>query len=72
MNAKIMSNPNTGIKKVPSKPVTVPHEFHLSSYQRAHERDKEGVDKHEFHAQPLNKRILEGTVVSTYGDNPKF
>ena len=59
-----MTNPNTGIRKVPRKPPTIPEEFHLSTNQRVHEQEKQEEEKHEFHAQPLNKKILEGTVVS--------
>ena len=64
MNTKILTNPNTGITKVPKKPTTKPEEFHLSSNQRTHNREREQEEKHEFHAQPLNKKILEGIVVS--------
>lgn len=66
MNEKILQNPNTGIKKVPSRPPTVPEEFHLSSNMKKLEREPNNDEDHyEFHAKPLNKKILERPVVSS-------
>ncbi|XP_053401095.1 targeting protein for Xklp2 homolog isoform X2 [Mercenaria mercenaria] len=61
VNPKIFKNPNTGVRKVPTKAPTVPEEFHLSSKNRHHEKEK-SEEQYHFHAQPLNKKILEGTV----------
>jgi hypothetical protein len=50
---------------VPTKPPTVTEEFHLSSKHRHHDHEKEqSEEQFHFHAQPLNKKILKGTVVS--------
>lgn len=48
---------------MPVKATTVPEEFHLSSKNRGPEKEHEKEEHYEFHAQPLNKRILEGPVV---------
>lgn len=65
INTKILTNPNTGVRKVPSKPLTQPEEFALSSgIQKKKEEEEEEEKEHfEFHANPLNKKILEGPVV---------
>ena len=61
---KILKGGISGVKRVESKAPTVPEEFHLSHASRAH-HDKETQEEHyEFHARPLNKKILEGPVVS--------
>ncbi|XP_061197488.1 targeting protein for Xklp2 homolog isoform X2 [Saccostrea echinata] len=64
VNKKILSNPNTGVKKVTPKPVTKFEEFEFEGGRRPHnnsmKRDKE--EKYEFHAQPAPKKILEGPV----------
>ncbi|PVD20655.1 hypothetical protein C0Q70_18813 [Pomacea canaliculata] len=65
VNEKILSNPHCGVKKVPSKPPTEPEEFALSCNLRGRNETKheEEEDNHyEFHAKPLNKKILEGPV----------
>ena len=67
MNTKIFSNPSAGIRKVPSKPATVPEAFHLSSNVKTLDRNHKHEEEHfEFHAKPFNKKILEGTVVSIH------
>lgn len=60
VNTKVLSSSNLGIKKVPSKPVTLPEEFALSSGVA---KKNEEEEHYEFHANPLNKKIMEGTVV---------
>ncbi|XP_052819301.1 targeting protein for Xklp2-like isoform X2 [Mya arenaria] len=63
MNQRIFKNPSTGIRKVSSKAPTVPEEFHLSHNNRAlHRDDKHQEEHYEFHAKPLNKKILDGPV----------
>nr|KAG5696627.1 hypothetical protein BaRGS_034088 [Batillaria attramentaria] len=63
VNSKILSNPNTGVKKVASKPPTQPEEFQLSANTRRDRSQKEEEEEQfEFHAQPLNRKILEGPV----------
>ncbi|KAK7115053.1 targeting protein for Xklp2 homolog isoform X2 [Littorina saxatilis] len=59
VNTKVLSSSNLGIKKVPSKPVTLPEEFALSSGVA---KKNEEEEHYEFHANPLNKKIMEGTV----------
>ena len=65
VNPKIFTNPSMGVKKVPRKPTTVPEGFHLSSDKKSQGKDDGNPDDEhfQFHAQPLNKKILEGVVV---------
>lgn len=63
INTRILSNPNLGVKKVPTKPPTEPEEFTLSANLRKKDLDVKSGEKYEFHAQPINKKILEGPVV---------
>lgn len=63
VNAKILTNPNTGVRKVPSKPPTQPEGFALSSGIPKKKENKDEEEHFEFHANPLNKKILEGPVV---------
>lgn len=65
VNTKILTNPNTGVRKVPSKPPTHPEGFALSSGIPKKKEDKD-EEHFEFHANPLNKKILEGPVVRKY------
>ncbi|XP_052225365.1 targeting protein for Xklp2 homolog [Dreissena polymorpha] len=61
LNTKIFQNPS--LKKVTVKAPTVPEEFHLSHNLKAHDKEAKQEEEHyEFHAKPLNKKILEGTV----------
>ncbi|KAL4234469.1 Protein tpx2 [Mactra antiquata] len=62
VNHKIFENSCLGIKRVAPKAPTVPEEFHLSSKNRGLEKPKEKEEHYEFHAQPLNKKILDGPV----------
>lgn len=63
VNAKILTNPNTGVKKVASKPPTQPEEFQLSAAVRHNNSSKEEKqEEYQFHARPLNKKILDGPV----------
>lgn len=48
---------------MPTKTATVPKEFHLTA-GRKHQEEDQPEEHYEFHAQPLNKKILEGVVVS--------
>ena len=61
VNAKILNNSGIGVKKVAPKPPTEPEAFALSTgIQKKKESEKE---QYEFHANPVNKKILEGPVV---------
>ncbi|XP_060551268.1 targeting protein for Xklp2 homolog isoform X2 [Ruditapes philippinarum] len=80
-NPEIFKNSSLGVKKVPTKPPTVTEEFHLSSKHRHHDHEKEqSEEQYHFHAQPLNKKILKGTVgvkeakklPSTVPESPAF
>ena len=51
------------MRKVPSKPVTQPEEFALSSGTQKKKEEEEEEERFEFHANPLNKRIRDGPVV---------
>lgn len=65
VNQKILQNPCTGVKKVASKPPTQIEEFHLEGQKRGQNRSLDAKEeKYEFHAQPVPKEILEGTVVN--------
>ncbi|XP_052060754.1 targeting protein for Xklp2 homolog isoform X2 [Mytilus californianus] len=63
VNQKILQNPATGVKKVPSKPTTQVEEFNLEGLKRNQNKSIEKKEeKYEFHAQPVPKDILEGPV----------
>lgn len=63
VNVKILNNPMTGVRKVPSKPVTQPEEFPLSSGIPRKKKDNQHEEEHyEFHANPINKKMLEGPM----------
>jgi ABC-type multidrug transport system permease subunit len=65
VNTKILTNPMTGVRRVPTKPLTQPEEFALSHGVPKKKREEEKEDEEfEFHAKPVNKKILEGPVVS--------
>ncbi|XP_076470429.1 targeting protein for Xklp2-like isoform X3 [Babylonia areolata] len=60
VNTKILNKSGLGVKKPPVKPPTEIEEFSLSSgLQKKKEVEEECF---EFHAKPLNKKILEGPV----------
>lgn len=63
VNTKILQNPATGVRKVPSKPPTQIEEFNLEGQKRNQNKsiDKK-VEKYEFHAQPVPTEILDGPV----------
>lgn len=65
MNKRILTNPNTGVKKVAPKPVTKFEEFDLECGKRPQNKSlrSDTEEKFEFHAQPAPKKILEGPVV---------
>lgn len=64
VNQKILQNPATGVRKVPSKPTTQVEEFNLEGLKRNQNKSIEKKEeKYEFHAQPVPKDILEGPVV---------
>lgn len=65
VNTKILQNPATGVRKVPSKPPTQIEEFNLEGQKRNQNKsiDKK-VEKYEFHAQPVPTEILDGPVVN--------
>ena len=65
VNTKILQNPATGVRKVPSKPPTQVEEFNLEGQKRNQNKyiDKK-VEKYEFHAQPVPIEILDGPVVN--------
>ncbi|XP_033755054.1 LOW QUALITY PROTEIN: targeting protein for Xklp2 homolog [Pecten maximus] len=62
VNERILTNPNTGVRKVPSKPLTHPEEFHLTAAERRAQDSSTEEEKYEFHAKPAPKKILEGPV----------
>ncbi|XP_021358329.1 targeting protein for Xklp2 homolog isoform X2 [Mizuhopecten yessoensis] len=62
VNERILTNPNTGVRKVPSKPITTPEEFHLTAPDRRAQDSSTEEEKFEFHAKPLPIKILEGPV----------
>ncbi|VDI50138.1 targeting protein for Xklp2 [Mytilus galloprovincialis] len=63
VNQKILQNPATGVRKVPSKPTTQVEEFNLEGLKRNQNKSIEKKEeKYEFHAQPVPKDILEGPV----------
>ncbi|XP_063441850.1 targeting protein for Xklp2 homolog isoform X2 [Mytilus trossulus] len=63
VNQKILQNPATGVRKVPSKPTTQIEEFNLEGLKRNQNKSIEKKEeKYEFHAQPVPKDILEGPV----------
>ncbi|XP_060066423.1 targeting protein for Xklp2 homolog [Ylistrum balloti] len=62
VNERILTNPNTGVRKVASKPLTNPEEFHLTAADRRTQDSSTEEEKFEFHAKPVPKKILEGPV----------
>lgn len=64
VNKRILTNPNTGVKKVAPKPVTKFEEFDLECGKRPQNKSlkSDTEEKFEFHAQPAPKKILEGPV----------
>ncbi|KAL8612429.1 hypothetical protein ACOMHN_008414 [Nucella lapillus] len=61
VNTKILANPGIGVKKVPTKPPTEFEEFTLSADSQKKRKEEED-NFFEFHAKPINKKILEGIV----------
>ncbi|XP_071083385.1 targeting protein for Xklp2 homolog isoform X1 [Haliotis cracherodii] len=63
VNTRIMSQA-TGLYKPEPKPTTKPEEFNLHLDKRFQERPNKASDEEEFvfHAQPVPRKILEGTV----------
>ncbi|XP_046544693.1 targeting protein for Xklp2 homolog [Haliotis rubra] len=63
VNTRIMSQA-TGLYKPEPKPATKPEEFNLHLDRRFQERPNKAADEDEFvfHAQPVPRKILEGTV----------
>ncbi|XP_067651165.1 targeting protein for Xklp2 homolog isoform X2 [Haliotis asinina] len=63
VNTRIMSHA-TGLHKPEPKPATKPEEFNLHLDKRFQERPNKAADEDEyvFHAQPVPRKILEGTV----------
>ena len=62
-----MNNPNHGVRKIPSKEVTVPQPFDLApsgtASDRSVDKSQEEEEKFEFHAKPVPAKILEKTTV---------
>lgn len=67
VNEKIFENSCMGVKKVAPKVCTVPHGFDLETERRNDtwkNKSSEKEESYHFHANPVPKSILEGTVVS--------
>ena len=70
MNHKIFADKGHGVKKVEPKSVTVPEEFNLYHKKAVSTSDlrvrPEETEKYEFHAKPVDPKMLQGPVVSIY------
>lgn len=70
MNTEIFVNSTLGIKKVVPRECTHPEEFHMEIEERLKQRhvnevnNDDKTEEFEFHARPVPKAILKGTVVS--------
>ncbi|XP_059167831.1 targeting protein for Xklp2-like isoform X2 [Physella acuta] len=67
VNHKIFEVPNIGVPKVTPKPTTVAEEFSFHHKKSESVGDIRGAgaeeeEKYEFHARPVNPKILQGTV----------
>ncbi|XP_022240960.1 targeting protein for Xklp2-like [Limulus polyphemus] len=66
VNSKLFTQPVSGVSKVETKKSTKPEGFQLQTEARYYLREKNRPHieepKYEFHAQPLPRKILEGTV----------